>query len=769
MKNFCVFLLYLSVWSAFSQNLHDDANAASILNEANATTGWNSNADITSSLDNPFSGNFSLRVAATGQNSRDMNYTFNAVVGQQYQITIWAREGDFSFSPAFANWTGFQGFATTAITGTVWTEYTWTLTATNSSPLIRVYTAPYSGWQVGHEVFIDNVSILVADSQSPSSPSNLVASNLTSTSLDLGWTASTDNIGVVDYEVFQDGQSIGFSGGDLSFPVGNLAAGTEYSFTIIALDAANNASPASTELLVTTLSAIDITPPTAPTNLVSNNLTATSLDLGWTASTDNVGVVNYEVFQEGQSIGFSDGTPSFSVGNLTEETEYSFTVVAIDEAGNTSPASTELLVTTLPLPDTIAPSSPTGLIASNISTNSFDLTWTASTDDVGVVDYEVFRNGQSIGLSGGGLAFLVGNLTANTEYTITVIAIDAAGNTSPASTELLVTTLESSDVTPPSVPTGLISSNLTANSFDLGWTASTDDVGVVDYEVFRDGQSIGFSEGVLAFSVTGLTPETEYAITVLALDAAGNASASSTELMVTTLSLQDIISPTAPTGLFASNVTTSGFDLGWITSTDNVGVINYEVFQDGQSIGFSSGALSFSIGGLTAETEYGFTVVALDAAGNSSAASSELLVTTSVNSINYTSLNANLDTVDWIGRDLFAARNIGVGTTNTQGYRLAVAGNMIAEEVRVALQASWPDYVFDSTYKLPSLLEVKNHIEEKGHLINVPSKSEVLEQGIGLGEMNAVLLEKIEELTLYILHQEARIQQLEEKVESFKN
>ncbi|OMP31648.1 fibronectin type III domain-containing protein [Mangrovimonas sp. DI 80] len=675
MKNFCVFLLYLSVWSAFSQNLHDDANAASILNEADATTGWNSNANITSSTDNPFSGNFCLRVVATGLSARDMSYTFNAVVGQQYQISIWARQGDFSFSPAFANWTGFQGFSTTVITGTTWTEYNWTLTATNTSPLIRVYTAPISGWQVGHEVFVDNVSILLLDSESPSSPTNLNSSNVTATGLDLGWTAATDNIGVVDYEVFQDGQSIGLSGGALSFSVGSLTANTQYGFTVVALDAAGNASSESTELLVTTLSSSDSTAPTAPTNLNSSNITASGLDLGWSASTDNVGVVNYEVFQDGQSIGFSGGALSFSVGNLT----------------------------------------------------------------------------------------------ANTQYGFMVVALDAAGNASSASTELLVTTLFSSDSTAPTAPTNLNSSNITASGLDLGWSASTDNVGVVNYEVFQDGQSIGFSGGALSFSVGNLTANTQYGFTVVAFDAAGNASSVSTELLVTTLSSSDSIAPTAPSELFANNITANSLVLGWTASSDNVGVVNYEVFQDGQSIGFSSGALSFSIGGLTAETDYGFTVVALDAAGNSSAASSELLVTTSVNSINYTSLNANLDTVDWIGRDLFAARNIGIGTTNTQGYRLAVAGNMIAEEVRVALQASWPDYVFDSTYKLPSLLEVKNHIEEKGHLINVPSRSEVLERGIGLGEMNAVLLEKIEELTLYILQQEARIQQLEEKVESFKN
>ena len=75
--------------------------------------------------------------------------------------------------------------------------------------------------------------------------------------------------------------------------------------------------------------------------------------------------------------------------------------------------------------------------------------------------------------------------------------------------------------------------------------------------------------------------------------------------------------------------------------------------------------------------------------------------------------------------------------------------------------SAWPDYVFTPEYNLLSLEEVKKYIEEKGHLPNVPSEKEVLENGIELGAMNAKLLEKIEELTLYIIQLEERVDNIE--------
>ncbi len=282
--------------------------------------------------------------------------------------------------------------------------------------------------------------------------------------------------------------------------------------------------------------------------------------------------------------------------------------------------------------------------------------------------------------------------------------------------------------------------------------------------MFQDGVSLGQTGGATTFQVTGLTASTGYGFTVRAIDGVGRPSGQSVALNVTTAVGGDTEPPSVPANLQASNIGETSLDLSWDASTDNVGVTDYEVFQDGVSLGQTGGATTFQVTGLTASTGYGFTVRAIDGVGNPSGQSVALNVTTAGNAIvDYTELNANLSSVDWTGRDLFADRNVGIGTTNTQGYRLAVAGSIIAEELTIELQTDWPDYVFFENYALPSLDEVERHIREKGYLINIPSASEVRE-GIQVGQINAKLLEKIEELTLYTIAQEKRIRSLESEL-----
>ncbi len=100
--------------------------------------------------------------------------------------------------------------------------------------------------------------------------------------------------------------------------------------------------------------------------------------------------------------------------------------------------------------------------------------------------------------------------------------------------------------------------------------------------------------------------------------------------------------------------------------------------------------------------------------------------------------------------------NVGIGTTAPDA-KLAVKGDIHAEEVQVDLTVPAPDYVFKEGYDLKSLEEVQNYIQEHGHLPNIPSAKELEANGIQLGEMNMKLLEKIEELTLYILLQEKKL------------
>ncbi|MBL7700662.1 MAG: hypothetical protein JNM14_00310 [Ferruginibacter sp.] len=116
------------------------------------------------------------------------------------------------------------------------------------------------------------------------------------------------------------------------------------------------------------------------------------------------------------------------------------------------------------------------------------------------------------------------------------------------------------------------------------------------------------------------------------------------------------------------------------------------------------------------------------------------------------------------------AGNVAVGLSAVpSGYRFAVAGGIIAEKIKLKLQSAvWPDYVFNKTYQLPSLKEVEKFIEKYQHLPGIPSAAELGKEGIDVGSMNAKLLEKIEELTLYLLEMKKEIETLKQENRTLK-
>ncbi|WP_373518414.1 malectin [Pricia sp.] len=132
--------------------------------------------------------------------------------------------------------------------------------------------------------------------------------------------------------------------------------------------------------------------------------------------------------------------------------------------------------------------------------------------------------------------------------------------------------------------------------------------------------------------------------------------------------------------------------------------------------------------------------------------------------------NSNGGTSPWVqnGNNIsYIAGKVGIGIQDPGIYALAVDGTIHTKEVKVDM-IGWADYVFENDYLLPSLAEVEQHILENGHLINVPSAEEVEANGIELGEMNKRLLEKIEELTLYIIQQDKNHKQLETRIKLLK-
>ncbi len=464
------------------------------------------------------------------------------------------------------------------------------------------------------------------DTTPPTQPTSLSGVAVSGSRIDLSWNASTDNVAVVNYRVRRDGALIATVAGT-SYSDTGLNPSTSYSYTISARDAAGNESTQSDPESVTTLAAADTEAPSTPTGLQGNAASTTQINLSWNASTDNVGVTGYEIRRDGALVTTVAGT-SYSDTGLTANTSYSYTVAARDAAGNVSSESGAVMTSTLATPDTEAPTTPTGLSGAGVTTTRIDLSWNASTDNVGVTGYEIRRDGALIATIAG-TTYSDTGLTANTSYSYTVAARDDAGNVSAESGAVNASTLAAPDTEAPTTPTGLVGNAISSSQIDLSWNASTDNVGVSDYRVRRDGVLIGTVPGT-SLSDRGRTADTDYSYTVTARDHSGNVSAEAGPVVVRTPASADTEAPTTPTGLAGTAVSTTRIDLNWNAASDNVGVTGYEIRRDGALIDTVPGT-SFSNTGLSANTSYSYTVSARDQAGNVSTPSSALAVSTPAN------------------------------------------------------------------------------------------------------------------------------------------
>ena len=301
-------------------------------------------------------------------------------------------------------------------------------------------------------------------------------------------------------------------------------------------------------------------------------------------------------------------------------------------AGNRLGAIRDLGTGTIYSTDSVPPSVPTGLATTTVAQNQVNLTWNASSDNVGVTSYTVYRNGAVRGtVSGTTTTFQDNTVNPNTTYTYTVEAFDAAGNGSGQSTALPVTTPPApQDTEPPSIPANFRSTNITHLAVDLAWDASTDNVGVTGYTIYRDGNLLASVNGTTTtYKDSAVAPDTSYSYTIEAADAAGNGSGQSTALPVTTPPVpQDTEPPSIPANLRTTNITYSAVDLAWDASTDNMGVTSYAIYRNGNLLTSVNGATTtYQDGTVAAGTSYTYTVEAFDAAGNGSGQSASLPVT----------------------------------------------------------------------------------------------------------------------------------------------
>jgi chitodextrinase len=274
---------------------------------------------------------------------------------------------------------------------------------------------------------------LLKDTTPPSTPAWSSIGSATS-SLSLSWTASTDNVGVVGYYLYRNGNQIPgiaspFTG--TSYTDIGLSPGTTYIYKLAAYDAAGNLSYSNATSAVTL---VNSPAPSVPNPPVVNVRSTNEIDITWVPP-QNGTPVGYYVYENGTQIASVSSTlTSYDATGLSPSTIYLFSVAAYNAAGNVSGQSSSVQGTTLS-PDTTPPSKPFNLAGVPASTSAIKLSWSGSTDNIGVTGYDIYRDGNQIATTGStSTTYLDTGLATSTSHFYYVAAYDAAGNTSPQAT-----------------------------------------------------------------------------------------------------------------------------------------------------------------------------------------------------------------------------------------------------------------------------------------------------------------------------------------------
>ena len=280
----------------------------------------------------------------------------------------------------------------------------------------------------------------------------------------------------------------------------------------------------------------DISAPTVPALVSEISKTATTATIAWNASTDNVAVAGYKIYKDTVYYATTSNL-QYTVSGLVASTSYTFTVTAFDTSNNESATSTALYVTTAATTDTTAPAVPTGLVVDSVTYNSVSLSWTANVES-DLVAYKVYKDDVYVKTAYANNITITG-LNESSAYAFKILAYDTSFNESALSTEVSTTTTASPiDIIPPTVPGNIRSSSLGSTMVTILWNASTDNVAVTGYRVYRsDGSEFPLVVtlgNVLEFNDSGLTAATNYTYKITALDAAGNESGYSVELTIKT-------------------------------------------------------------------------------------------------------------------------------------------------------------------------------------------------------------------------------------------
>ncbi|HEY7640190.1 MAG TPA: FG-GAP-like repeat-containing protein, partial [Steroidobacteraceae bacterium] len=658
--------------------------------------------------------------------------------------------------------------------GSNWTQRgTVTMTSLPTSVLIGIaYTSHVDG-TIGSAT-LDNVTLTgggtTPDTTAPSIPTNLQATAISTSRIDLTWTASTDTggSGLSGYRIFRNGGATPIATvSTTSYSDTGLAAGTQFTYTVRAVDGANNVSADSASASATTQATPpqDTTPPSVPTNLQATAVGPTRIDLTWTASTDTggSGLAGYRIFRDGGTTPIATvSSPSYSNTNLTANTSYTYQVRSFDNAGNESGLSTSAGATTAAAPSWTDGDIGAVAAAGSFTDNGTSLAISGSGADIwGTADEFHFAyrtldgdgqmtarvtslsNGNiwsKVGLmvresvaansrhgtmflgSGKGASFQYrqnnGGASAgdNGDNVLTIprwIRIERAGTVvrgffsadgvtwtqrgtitlTGLPTSVLIGVAYTShvdgsvgnaaldnvsvtganppvqDTIAPTVPTNLQATAISSSRIDLTWNASSDTggSGLSGYRVFRNGNPTPIATvSTTSYSDTGLAASTLFTYTVRAVDGASNVSADSAPASATTQSqpTTDTTPPGVPANLQASAVGSNRIDLSWNAVTDNAGgsgLAGYRIFRDGGTTPIATvTATSYSNTSLAANTSYSYAVRSYDNAGNESASSGTASATTAA-------------AATWSNGDIGAVAAAGSFTEN--GTSLSISGS----------------------------------------------------------------------------------------------
>jgi chitodextrinase len=260
-----------------------------------------------------------------------------------------------------------------------------------------------------------------------------------------------------------------------------------------------------------------------------------------------------------------------------------------------------------PQTDITPPTAPGSFTATATGPTSIGLSWTASFDTVGVAGYRIYRGGTLIASPpAGATSYPDTGLSASTPYQYSIVAYDAATNTSPASTASATTLADGA----PSAPTNLAITSASATTLALSWTASIDDVAVTGYRVYQGATLIGSPTGT---TFNAPKPSGSASFTVEALDGAGHVSPRSALL---NWPAYDSTRPSAPTNLHVVSQARNKITLAWNAATDNLGgIANYRLYTSANKlVATLSGSTLQWTGNKSRNTTY--YVVAVDIAGN---------------------------------------------------------------------------------------------------------------------------------------------------------